>query len=53
MEITIYFNVTFTVADSIWIRADDAYFVGEMYTLQDLSVWFCAEKEFLSIDHIF
>ena len=35
-----------------WIRADDAYFVGEIYTLSDLSVWFCAEKGFLSIDSI-
>jgi len=39
--------------DSIWISADDAYFVGEIYTLQDLNVWFCAEKGFLSIDNVF
>jgi len=38
-----------TGKDSIWKRADDAYFVGEIYTLQELSVWF-AEKAFLSTD---
>jgi len=35
---------------SDWIRADDIYFVGEIYTLEDLSVSFCAEKGFPSID---
>ena len=35
---------------SIWIRADDAYFIEQIYTLLDLCVWFCAEKGFLSID---
>jgi len=24
------------VADSIWITADDAYFLGEVYTLLDI-----------------
>ena len=38
------------LVDSIWIGADDAYFVGEIYTLYDHSVWFCAEKGFHSID---
>ena len=38
--------------DSTWIRADDAYFLGEIFTLQDLSVWFCADKGFLSIGSI-
>jgi len=33
-------------------KADDANFVGEIYTLYDLSVWFCAEKGFLSIDSL-
>jgi len=32
--------------DSTWIRADDVYIVGEIDTLQDLSVWFFAEKVF-------
>ena len=31
-------------------RADDAYFVGEMFALYDLSVSFCAEKGLLSLD---
>jgi len=35
---------------SVWIRANDAYFVGEIYTLYDLGVWFFAGKGFLSID---
>jgi len=38
---------------SIWIRADDVYIVGEIYTLWDLSVSFFAEKGFLSIDKRF
>jgi len=33
--------------DSIGIKADDAYFGGEMHTLQDLSAWFFAGKGFL------
>ena len=37
--------------DYIWIRADDAYFVGEMYTLEERCVWFFAGKGFLSIDN--
>jgi len=38
--------------DPIWIIADDAYIVGELYTLEDPSVWFFAEKLFLSIDSV-
>jgi len=34
---------------SIWIRADDAYPVREIYALQDRSVWFFAWKGFLAI----
>ena len=36
---------------STWIRADDVYFVGEIYTLYDRSVWFFAEKGLLSVDN--
>ena len=37
----------------IWIRADDAYFVDEIYNLlYDLNVWFFAEKGFLSMDNL-
>jgi len=37
-------------AGSIWIRADDAYIIGEIYTLYVLIVWFFAERGFLSIE---
>ena len=35
---------------SLWTRPDDAYFVGEIYTLQELSVWFFAGKGLFSIE---
>ena len=42
-----------SVTDSILIRADDAYFVGEIYTLYELGVWFFSGKGLLSIDSAF
>ena len=49
MEISIIPSDAFDL-QSPWIRADDAYSVGEIYALLDLSVWFIAEKIFLSVD---
>ena len=37
----------------IWIRADDAYPVSEIYGLQNRSVWFFAWKGFLAIHNGF
>ena len=38
----------FTKSFNFWIRTDDAYFVGEIYTLSDLNVYFFAGKGLLS-----
>jgi len=39
-----------TIYSSIWVRADDAHVVGELYTLHDLIVWSLPVKGFLPID---
>jgi len=52
MQLSSILYVTFSnlsVTDSIWKRADDAYLVGEIYTMKELGVWFFAEKGFLSL----
>jgi len=39
-----------TKLNSIWITIDDAYLLGQIYTLLSSYVWFIAGKGFLSID---